>query len=108
MLEGIQFKCCTIRKGSDKIGVQALVDPWRVDDMEGGNGESKSGCFDASADNNLGLVCKALLCLVSFWKLRFQYLLEDGLFGIICLQRLATHDTANVVPLILEESVRVW
>ena len=108
MLERVEFECRAVGEGSNKIGVQTLVDTGGVDDVEGGNRERKGGCLDAAADNNLGLVCKALLRFVLVGEFRLEDFLEDGLFGIVCFHRLATHDATDVVPLILGESMGIW
>jgi hypothetical protein len=107
VLEGVQFECRAVRESSYKISVQTLVDMRVVDDVEGSNGERKGGCLDAAANNNLGLVCQALLRLILVGELRLENLLENGLFGVVCFQRLAAHDATDVVPLILAESMQI-
>lgn len=104
----IERSGATIGKQRHELAVQALVDAWRVDDVEGCDREGESGSFDPSAYDNLGLVCESAVCFIAFR----ERTVEDGLeYGLVIrragLDRIATEITPYCVPLVALE-LKEW
>ena len=78
-----QIQFIAVWKGFHKLPVQALIDAWVVDDMEGRCGQRKGRSLDAAANDNLGFVCKSLLCLVRVGQLGCEDFVKDGLLGVV-------------------------
>jgi len=64
LLKTIQIDVLADRQCSNKVFVQALVYSWSVDYVKSCNGESKCGCFDAAAYDDLRFVGEALVGFV--------------------------------------------
>lgn len=66
LLQRVELEGGAVGEGGDEVGVQAVVDAGRVDDVEGGDAEGEGGGFYAAADYDLGFFFQALLGFV-FW-----------------------------------------
>ena len=101
-LQWLEFDGVAVRKSLDEVGMKSLVYVWLVDDVKGSDSKGECCCFDAAADNDLGLVFQTLQRLVLRWKLRVKDLLEDGFLCVVGLDILTPQRTFNDVPCFLQ------
>ena len=96
LLQRVQLQRGAIWEGGDEVGVQAIIDARRIDNVEGGDAEGEGGGFYAAADDDLGFFCEAFLRFVFWREFGLEDFLEDGLFGVVGLDGFAGHGSTDV------------
>jgi hypothetical protein len=101
LFQGVELEGRTVRKGSDEVCVKALVNAWCVDDVECCYGEGESGCFDASADDDLGFFGEAGGGFIGLGELGGEDFVEDCCFCVVGFQGFAGEGAGDEGALVL-------